>query len=270
MDIQTFKENGWEIRTVTKDGEPLFVANDMAKLLGYKDIKSAVAQHCKKVNKIKGGDSPFGVVDINVIPESDMFRLIMRSNLPKAEEFQDWVVEDVLPSIRKHGVYIGTKPEESEEDLKDRVAIAVDAAIAEKDKKILDLGQEIKDRNKALAMTSDSVDFKDYATNKGKEWSILDAKNDFGMSLSDFRSYLRSVKFFDKRIFQNGNTRWWPKPKFFNSGYVKLTNMGVNYAFTVKGMEWATVLIEDGPEDAKARFELERQLDLFDDEQKKG
>lgn len=89
-------------------GEPWFVANDVASALGYAVPKKAVIDHCKYAEIFKGTDSvpltdsPRG---ISIIPESDVYRLIMRSNLPNAERFQDWVVEEVLPSIRKTGNY---------------------------------------------------------------------------------------------------------------------------------------------------------------------
>ena len=96
------------IRVVLKGSEPWFVANDVASALGYAVPKKAVIDHCKYAEIFKGTDSvpltdsPRG---ISIIPESDVYRLIMRSNLPNAERFQDWVVEEVLPSIRKTGNY---------------------------------------------------------------------------------------------------------------------------------------------------------------------
>lgn len=96
------------IRVVLKGSEPWFVANDVASALGYAVPKKAVIDHCKYAEIFKGTDSvpltdsPRG---ISIIPESDVYRLIMRSNLPSAERFQDWVVEEVLPSIRKTGNY---------------------------------------------------------------------------------------------------------------------------------------------------------------------
>ena len=93
------------VRVVENDGEPWFVASDVARALGYERPNDAVNTHCKKVNKFRYGDMPHGSQPYNIIPESDVYRLVMRSNLPDAERFQDWVVEEVLPSIRKTGSY---------------------------------------------------------------------------------------------------------------------------------------------------------------------
>ncbi|MDR3057884.1 MAG: phage antirepressor KilAC domain-containing protein [Prevotella sp.] len=105
-----------EIRVLDRNGKPWFVAIDIARALGYKDPKNAIITHCNsgKVEKChlphKNG---IGGTNLNIIPESEVYRLVMRSNLPFAEKFQDWVVEEVLPSIRKHGAYL--TPEKTEE-----------------------------------------------------------------------------------------------------------------------------------------------------------
>lgn len=87
------------------DNQPWFVAKDVALALGYKDPQGAVRKHCKKAQ-------PVGVAEMTtldqqtvIIPESDIYRLIIRSKLPEAEKFMLWVCEDVLPSIRKTGSY---------------------------------------------------------------------------------------------------------------------------------------------------------------------
>lgn len=92
------------VRVVEHEGEPWFVASDVAKALGYEKPNNAVNEHCKKVNKFSYPNSG-QLQPYNIIPESDVYRLVMRSNLPGAVEFQDWVVEEILPSIRKHGLY---------------------------------------------------------------------------------------------------------------------------------------------------------------------
>lgn len=105
-DLSIFSnEEFGSVRVIVQDGKPWFIASDVAKALGYERPNDAVNTHCKKVNKFSYGDSPRGAQPYNIIPESDVYRLIMRSNLPNAERFQDWVVEEVLPSIRKTGNY---------------------------------------------------------------------------------------------------------------------------------------------------------------------
>lgn len=101
------------VRIVTIDGEPWFVAKDIAAVLGYSNTKQAVIDHCKRAKSLKD----IGVANrdpqqnqeldpqTKLIPEPDVYRLITRSKLPSAEAFESWLFETVLPSIRKTGGY---------------------------------------------------------------------------------------------------------------------------------------------------------------------
>ncbi len=98
-----FDEKFGSIRTAVVDGEILVSARDVALALGYKRPDNAVKRHCKNVTKIR---DPVSGRNINMIPESDIYRLVMYSKLPNALRFQYWIVEVVIPSLRKYGVYM--------------------------------------------------------------------------------------------------------------------------------------------------------------------
>lgn len=94
--------------TTNENGAPLFAATDVASALGYTNPPKAVADHCKSGNITKryvAHSNGIGGVNVLFIPESEVYRLVMRSCLPDAEKFQDWVCEDILPAIGKHGFY---------------------------------------------------------------------------------------------------------------------------------------------------------------------
>lgn len=96
------------VRGFLRGGEPWFVASDVAKALGYNNPAEAVRDNCKYAELLKTSQTL--VLDVPsrgllIIPESDVYALIFRSNLPKAEDFRRWVCEEVLPSIRKTGSY---------------------------------------------------------------------------------------------------------------------------------------------------------------------
>lgn len=96
-----------QIRAVKVDGKPMFVASDIAKVLGYVKPNNAINDNCKHVTRVAGIMDAMGrPQEMAIIPETDIYRLVMRSKLPQAELFQDWVCEEVLPSIRKHGAYM--------------------------------------------------------------------------------------------------------------------------------------------------------------------
>lgn len=102
-ELQIFNFERNEVRTFLIGNEPYFVANDVAKTLGYLNPSKATNDHCKKHMKLWGNDSLGRRQEFKVIPESDVYRLVFRSKLPEAERFEDWVTNDVLPSIRKNG-----------------------------------------------------------------------------------------------------------------------------------------------------------------------
>lgn len=107
--IEIFRHEVFGEIRVTKDanGNPLFCASDVARSLGYKDPKQAVTTHCKSAELVyQPHANGIGGTNIKFIKESDLYRLVMKSEIPSAEKFQDWVCEEVLPSIRKHGAYM--------------------------------------------------------------------------------------------------------------------------------------------------------------------
>jgi prophage antirepressor-like protein len=116
---KNFTDNS-NIRILLIDEKELFVAKDIALLLGYKRPADAIVQHCKKAvvfRNLKGiGETPTPKLDpqTKLIPESDVWRLIIKSKLPEAERIEEWIMEEVLPSIRKTGSYSLKKEEQAE------------------------------------------------------------------------------------------------------------------------------------------------------------
>lgn len=113
-ELQIFNsEEFGEVRTVEIDGKPYFVANDVARALGYKRPADAITQHCKGSVKrrylTEGGNQ-----EMKMIPEGDMYRLITHSKLESAQRFETWVFDDVIPSIRKNGSYNMKQPQGKE------------------------------------------------------------------------------------------------------------------------------------------------------------
>mgnify|MGYP005940320447 FL=1 len=122
-----------DIRTVEIDGKPYFVANDVARALGYVETAKAIRTHCKGVSEM---DIPSkgGIQCMKVIPEGDIYRLIVRSKLPSAEKFETWVFDEVIPSIRKNGGYIVGQETLSDEELMAKAILVAQKKIAERDK----------------------------------------------------------------------------------------------------------------------------------------
>lgn len=104
-ELQIFNSGEFgEIRTIEIDGKPYFVGTDVAKALGYSNPRKAILDHCKGVTK-RDTPTSSGIQSMSYINEGDLYRLIMKSKLPSAEKFESWVMDEVLPIIRKTGSY---------------------------------------------------------------------------------------------------------------------------------------------------------------------
>lgn len=107
-DIEIFNnEEFGEIRTVTIDGEPWFVGKDVAEALGYSNTRDALATHVMNDDKntVAISDGKRGNPNQTIINESGLYALIFGSKLESAKRFKHWVTNEVLPAIRKHGIY---------------------------------------------------------------------------------------------------------------------------------------------------------------------
>lgn len=117
QNIIPFTFENTKVRVINRDGEAWFVANDVASVLGYLKPRNAIFAHYKSAISI--GALNQGSLDpqTKIIPERDVYRLVMRSKLPSAEQFEEKVVGEILPSIRKTGGYMTTIPNETPEQI---------------------------------------------------------------------------------------------------------------------------------------------------------
>lgn len=143
-ELQIFNnEEFGEIRTAEINGKPYFVASDVATALGYVNPRKAIIDHCKGVTK---RDTPTsgGIQELSYINEGDVYRLIIRSKLPAAEKFESWVMEEVLPSIRKNGGYIAGQENLSDDELLAKALMVAQNKIAERNRIIAEKQEHIE------------------------------------------------------------------------------------------------------------------------------
>lgn len=197
-ELQIFnnKEFG-EIRTVDINGKPYFVGNDVAKALGYVETAKAVRTHCKGVSEMDIPTSG-GVQTMKVIPEGDVYRLIIRSQLPAAEKFERWVFDEVIPSIRKTGGY--NLPQTYSEALR---ALADKAEEAER---LMIENNEMKPKAEFFDAVADSKD----AIEIGQVAKVLAYPN---IGRNKLFAILR-----DKGVLMNNNI---PYQKYIDKGYFR-------------------------------------------------
>jgi len=97
-----------DVRAVTVDGEPWFVAKDVCSILGYQNTSKTISDHLDEdeYSNVSLGNTGPGNPNVNIISESGLYTLVIRSNKPQAKLFRKWVTSVVLPSIRKTGEYV--------------------------------------------------------------------------------------------------------------------------------------------------------------------
>lgn len=96
-----------DIRVMLIDNDPWFVGKDIAVALGYNNPQKAIRDHVDEQDRgVNEMDTPGGKQPIIIINESGLYSLIFSSKLESAQRFKHWVTHDVLPSIRKHGMYM--------------------------------------------------------------------------------------------------------------------------------------------------------------------
>lgn len=163
-EIQEFvNEKLGTVRTTYYNGEIYFIAKDVSICLGYKNTNKSINDHCKRAIMIWGNDSLGRKQKYKVIPEGDVYRLISRSKLPSAEEFELWIFDELLPTIRKTGGYIPIQEDEPNELILAHAVKIADATIKHKDEIIANQ----KKRIAALEATE-------------KDWKLLmDTKGTF-------------------------------------------------------------------------------------------
>jgi prophage antirepressor-like protein len=172
-DIQIFKnENFGEVRVTEVNGQPYFVGSDVAKALGYKKPYEAITQHVDNQDTVKRGISdnqgvPHEYVLVN---ESGMYSLIFGSKLESAKEFKRWVTSEVLPSIRKTGVY--AKPQLSTLDILELTI----KGMRENQQELQEVKQEVRELKAKVTTRPEEYTISGYASLNGMHVGLPQAK----------------------------------------------------------------------------------------------
>ena len=179
------KEFG-QIRVIQENGKCLFCGLDVAKALGYKRPADAVTAHCKG-SVIRRVPTSGGEQSIKFIPEGDVYRLIVQSKLPTAVQFERWVFDEVLPTIRKHGGYLGESLMEQIERDPEILFRFADALVKER--------RENKALRKELLNLKPKAEFYDAFVNPGDCTNIRATAKELNVPERLFCKYLQHKKY---------------------------------------------------------------------------
>lgn len=156
-ELQIFKnEEFGEIRTIEVNNQPWFVGKDVADILGYSNPQKAIRDHIKDKHKTVNETFTVNGTAPVLIDEAGVYSLVMRSKLPKAEEFQEWVTSEVLPTIRKTGGYINGSEAMSDSEIMAKALLVAQKTIEANKEKINQLMSD-NERMKPKALFADAV-----------------------------------------------------------------------------------------------------------------
>ena len=209
--LQIFKnEEFGDVRTVEIDGKPFFCGSDVAKALGYARPNDAISAHCRATVK---WSTPISgkMQDVNYIPEGDLYRLIVSSKLPTAEKFEHWVFDEVLPSIRKHGLY-------ATDELLDNPDLIIEMATKLKEereaRKALEIENKVKDQQ--IAELTPKATYYDLILQCKDLLSMTEIAKDYGKSAKGMNSMLNELGV----QYKQGGV-WFLYAKYQDKGYTQ-------------------------------------------------
>lgn len=224
---------GHELEMVELDGEILFNANDVAELLGIKNIR----ENIRKMNDnqvVKLTNSDVKDIDIrklnnageNFLTESGLYKLAFRSNKESAERFTDWVTDEVIPAIRKTGGYIPNNQNMSEAEIM-AAAMQIANKTIEEQKRKIELAEKEKE-NLALAIEdmAPTVEFAEEVLESSNTLTATQIAADYGISAIELNKILKK-----EGIQYRSGGQWILYSQYKNKGYTDSKSIKAGYSF---------------------------------------
>ena len=222
--LQLFDFEGNKVRTLKINDEPYFVGKDVAEILGYALPTKAIQDHVDKedqrseiVNKSQFFQNGTGFMNVDLITESGVYSLIFSSKLPKAKKFKRWVTSEVLPVIRKHGVYMTDQKAfdvvHNKNGLADLLQQAADQ-LKQKDIRIEEIETENRNLNHQLEESNKKASYLDLILGDPTPILITQIANDYGYSAVAFNRLLKKFKV-QRRV----NGQWILYKAYMGKGY---------------------------------------------------
>lgn len=209
------------IRTVEIDGTPYFVGKDVAEVLGYSNPRDALGRHVDEDDKntVVNPDGNRGNPNMTIINESGLYSLILSSKLPKAKEFKHWVTSEVLPSIRKHGMYAMDELIENPD-----LAIKALTALKEEREKRKALETTVDVQKQQISELKPKASYYDVVLNCKDLVSVSEIAKDYGKSARWLNEKLHELGI----QFKQGGKIWLLYQKYAQNGYTSTKTQTFN------------------------------------------
>ncbi|MBV7432348.1 phage antirepressor KilAC domain-containing protein [Dermabacteraceae bacterium TAE3-ERU5] len=220
--LQAFSNHEFgTIRTITSDGQTLFCGKDIATALGYANTKDALRRHCKGGVNYYPLETNGHIQQVGFISEGDLYRLIVFSKLPAAQQFEAWVFDEVLPSIHRHGMYVIDELLADDEFL-ERAIVTIRA---ERAKRLV--------AEQALLEAAPKVSYYDVVLASPSLITTTEIAKDYGLSAKKLNQILR-----EEGIQFRQSGRWFLYARFAEQGYTQSKTHEYNEGKTRTHMYW--------------------------------
>jgi len=168
-----------------------FPATECARILGYAKPHDAVTRHCRYSVKhgVPHPQNPGKKLEVNYIPEGDLYRLIIRSKLPAAERFENWVFDQLLPCIRKYGMYVTDNLIEQMIAKPELVTNVIDEIKSDRIKRLA-LERENRHDNALIALMKCKVSYYDKILKSTNTIPVSKIAKNYGMTAIAFNQLL--------------------------------------------------------------------------------
>lgn len=229
-ELQVFKNAEFgSVRTTIINGEVFFIGKDVAEILGYSNPQKALRDHVDDEDKgVNEMVTPGGIQQLILINESGLYSLILRSQLPKANRFKRWVTSEVLPSIRKHGVY-------AINEILDNPDLAISAfmKLKEERKRIQELELTTAIQNQQIAELKPKASYYDLILQNKNTVPVTQIAKDYGMSGRRFNELLH-----DFGIQYRFRKTWLLYQQYADCGYTQSKTFALDAETSVMHTYW--------------------------------
>lgn len=221
-----------KLEVLVENGKEYFPATEIAKILGYSNPQKAIRDHCREdgctirsvgvvTGKKTDGTDAIQFVNKKYINEGNLYRLITKSNLPQAEVFESWVFDEVLPTIRKTGMYVTDNVWETIINDPEKLGeVLINYGKVKKEKELLEEENQIQ--KQLIAEYKPIKEYVDTILSSEDTMTTTQIAADYGFSAYELNKTLN-----EQRVVRKVGGQWILYIEHMNKGYTKSETMTV-------------------------------------------
>lgn len=206
------------IRTLEINNKMWFGATDVATALGYSNPQEAIRNHCKSAG-VREMRTPTkgGMQNVKFVNEGNVYRLVAKSELPKAEEFESWIFDEVIPSVIHTGGYIATKVEDTPEMIMARALQVAQITIDNHKQRVRILESENQLQSEQLKLAAPKIQYVDNVLRSVNTYTATQLAKELGFTSGE----ALNKKLKEMRVQYKQSGQWLLYTDYSGKGYTK-------------------------------------------------